>query len=152
MPAPTGSKEKFAAEFVGTFMLTFTAGCNIVGGSQAAALSIGAALGCMIYALGSVSGAHFNPAVTTAIWASGRNQISTKDACYYMCSQVAGACFAAFSFVHLMKKSAHIAPASGFGWGQMAGAEALFTFVLAYAVLTVATTAQPSKDMFGAII
>ncbi len=47
------------SEFLGTFFLVLTVGLNVLTGSLAAALSIGAALMCMIYALGSVSGAHF---------------------------------------------------------------------------------------------
>merc|ERR550514_1532675 len=44
----------------------------------------------MIFALGSVSGAHFNPAVTLAIWLSGRGVIGGKDALVYMVVQLLG--------------------------------------------------------------
>merc|ERR1719213_1215005 len=58
---------KYLAEFVGTYFLVLTVGCNVLTGSVGAAISIGSILMVMIYALGSVSGAHFNPAVTLAI-------------------------------------------------------------------------------------
>merc|ERR1719158_1188287 len=63
---------QLVSEFLGTFLLTVTVGLNILSGSRCGAWSIGAALMCMIYALGDVSGAHFNPAVTLAVVASGR--------------------------------------------------------------------------------
>merc|ERR1740127_305086 len=63
---------KMVSEFIGTYMLVITVGLNVLGGSTAPAFSIAAALMCMIFALGSVSGAHFNPAVTVAIVMSGR--------------------------------------------------------------------------------
>merc|ERR1719271_1497846 len=63
---PGHSGAKALSEFLGTFFLVLTVGLNVTGGSPAPALSIGASLMCMIYALGSVSGAHFNPAVTLA--------------------------------------------------------------------------------------
>ena len=53
-------------------MLVLTVGLNVLGKSKAGAFSIAASLTSMIYALGDVSGAHFNPAVTVAILASGR--------------------------------------------------------------------------------
>merc|ERR1719174_1447215 len=60
------------SEFLGTYILVLTVGLNVLGKSQAAAFSIAASLMCMIYALGDVSGAHFNPAVTVAILCTGR--------------------------------------------------------------------------------
>ena len=66
--APTGLGAKCCSEFLGTFFLVLTVGLNVLGKSPAAAWSIAASLMCMIYALGSVSGAHFNPAVTLAIF------------------------------------------------------------------------------------
>ena len=58
--------QKCVSEFLGTFFLVFTVGLNVAGGSPAGALSIGASLMCMIYALGGVSGANFNPEIGRA--------------------------------------------------------------------------------------
>ena len=63
---------KLVAEFVGTFMLVLTVGLHDLGKSKVGAFSIAASLMCMIYALGDVSGAHFNPAVTLAITLRGK--------------------------------------------------------------------------------
>merc|ERR1712224_663481 len=43
-------------------------------------------------------------------------------------------------------------PQPGFNWGHAAVAEIVFTFVLCYVVLCVATVKEPSKDMFGLAI
>ena len=45
-------------------------------------------LRCMIYALGSVSGAHFHPAVTTAAICSGRDKFKPQGGALYMVAQV----------------------------------------------------------------
>merc|ERR1719174_562467 len=79
LPTP-GLVQKLSSECIGTFFLVFTVGMNVLGGFTGAAFSIGSALMCMIYALGSVSGAHFNPAVTIAILLSGRNKIAGGEA------------------------------------------------------------------------
>merc|ERR1719472_785007 len=62
---------RLASEFLGTFVLVLTVGLNVLGKSPAGAFSIAASLMCMIYALGDVSGAKFNPAVSLAVLISG---------------------------------------------------------------------------------
>ena len=84
---------KYLTEFIGTFFLVLTIGCAVIGGATPAPLAIAAALMAMIFAGGHVSGAHYNPAVTLAIWLRGR--CDTKDVVPYMIAQVLGACAAA---------------------------------------------------------
>ena len=60
-----------------------TAGFNVLTASAAGAWSIAAALMCMIYAVGNVSGGHFNPAVTLSVFLGGRDKISASDAIKY---------------------------------------------------------------------
>jgi len=72
---------RLLSEFLGTYMLVLTVGLNVLGGSPAPVWSIAASLMCMIYALGTCSGAHFNPAVTIAIAAAGRNMSPRRTLC-----------------------------------------------------------------------
>merc|ERR1719238_2345961 len=56
-----GMGQKLFAEFLGTFFLVVTVGLCVLNENISGVWSIAASLMCMIYALGSVSGAHFNP-------------------------------------------------------------------------------------------
>lgn len=144
---------KLLSEFLGTYMLVLGVGLNVIGGSQAPVWSIAAGLMCMIYALGNVSGAHFNPAVTVAIVASGRDKCSPKDACMYIPVQIIGGICAAFTYVLMENgKSFPLGPGKGFSWTQAAIAEVVFTFLLCYVVLSVATTKAGLSEYFGLAI
>lgn len=138
-PQPPQSA-KYIAEFVGTFFLVFTIGCNA--GGIGAAVSIGFMLMVMVYAMGSVSGAHFNPAVTLAVLISGRNKISGLDAIFYMCSQVAGGLAATLlRWVSLPGDLPSLAPVHQvYTHGDVFVLEAIYTWALCYVVLNVATT------------
>ena len=61
---------KYITEFIGTFFLVFTIGLVVIkpGADAFAPIAIGSALMVMIYAGGHISGAHYNPAVTLAVW------------------------------------------------------------------------------------
>jgi len=148
-----GLAAKLTSEFLGTFYLVLTVGLNVLGKSPGAVWSIAASLMCMIYALGNCSGAHFNPAVTLAILCSGRGLINVVEACAYMGVQILGGICAAFTYAALMHgETFFLKPQEGFNWGHAAVAEIVFTFVLCYVVLCVATVKAPSKDMFGLAI
>src|SRR5882724_10528083 len=88
--------KKYLVEFIGTFFLVLTIGMTVIepGAGNFAPLAIGAALMVMVYAGGHVSGAHYNPAVTIAVWLRGR--CSTMDVPFYIGAQVLGATAAAF--------------------------------------------------------
>ena len=91
--APANMAEKLAAEFVGVFFLTLTASLNVAQAIVSGGLAIAAALACLVYSLGSISGAHLNPAVTLAIGLSKRGLIETGDAFKYVIIQIiAGIC------------------------------------------------------------
>lgn len=90
------------AEFLGTFFLCFAgiaailSGTSVVGGGLGLigiALAHGLALSVAVNAFGGVSGAHFNPAVTIAMLATGR--IALPKALTYVIVQLAGATAAA---------------------------------------------------------
>ena len=151
-----GPATDLISEFLGTYFLVLTVGLNVLGKSAAGAFSIAASLMCMIYALGNVSGAHFNPAVTVAIFCSGRckDKLTPVEAVKFIVVQVLGGITAAFTY-RLIRNgdSFALSPGAKFGWGEVAVAEAVFTFVLCYVVLCVAVSGTTKTDaMFGLAI
>jgi len=135
-----GPAPKLLAEFIGTFFLVLTVGLNVLSGGGAAAWSIAASLMVAIYALGPVSGAHFNPAVTCSILLSGRGKITPVEAGAYVGAQVAGGLVAGFTYKYITGAAFALAPGPEHSiLGAMMG-ELVFTFVLCFVVLTVATT------------
>lgn len=137
---------KYITELIGTFFLVLTIGCTvIVGGSGAIPpLAIGAALMVMVFAGGHISGAHYNPAVTLAVWIRGR--CDTKDVAPYMLFQIIGAVLAAI-VVKFLKGGASLEPMN-IVLGPALLAEFLFTFALAFVVLNVATAKGTSGNSF----
>ncbi|CAE7544333.1 aqpM [Symbiodinium pilosum] len=152
-------KTRCLAEAFGTFMLVVTVGLNIVSGSHATAYSAAAALMCMIYSLGNVSGAHLNPAVTVAVLAGGREKISRRDAGGYILAQIVGGLLAGLVYAayHMgsavADKSIKLVPGRGFDLVQASIAELVTTMFLGYVVLSVVTVKEPvAKDFFGLVI
>jgi len=140
---------KLLSEFLGTYMLVLTVGLNVLGGSTAGAFSIASSLMCMIYALGTCSGAHFNPAVTVAIIASGRDKCSVGDGVQYIGVQIVGGICAAFTYSAIMNGETFQLKPDAYKWHQVAIAEFVFTFVLAFVVLSVATVKNALSEYFG---
>ena len=89
MRAGESPLKNYLTEFIGTFFLVLTIGLTMVGGTEFAPLAIGAALMGLVYMGVHVSGAHYNPAVTLAIFMRGKLEGSLVAP--YMVSQVAGA-------------------------------------------------------------
>ncbi len=103
-PASSTVAQKALAEFVGTFALIFIGAGSIVAAGAAGAGAGGAGLvtiaiahglviATMVSAVGHISGAHFNPAVTIGALVTGK--ISLSDAGIYLVTQLAGATAAA---------------------------------------------------------
>ena len=86
---------KYITEFIGTLFL-------VLGAAMFGAVGATLALMVMIYAGGHISGAHYNPAVTVAVWMRGR--IELKDAVMYWIFQVAGAVAAALIVAYVFDK------------------------------------------------
>merc|ERR1719146_214071 len=107
--------KKCVSEFIGTYFLILTVGFNVLMKSPAGALSIASSLMCMIYALGGVSGANFNPAVTLTLLISGKGDMNVTVACVYMLSQVAGGLFAAYTYIAIVGEKIELLPASNKG-------------------------------------
>lgn len=136
----------YLTEFIGTFFLVLTIGLTVIDGTPLAPLAIGSALMVMVYMGGHISGAHYNPAVTLAVFMRGR--LEAREVAPYMGAQVLGA-FAASAIVYVMLDRA-FAPAPG-GDGNLPAvllAEFLFTFALALVVLTSATAKGTKGNSF----
>lgn len=129
---------KYLSEFVGTFFLTVVVGCNVLTGSIGAALSIGAILMVMTYALGSVSGAHFNPAVTIAHGIAGGPMEGDEMACYIL-AQIAGGVLGAFTYVCIFS-NAFVPNVGAYSRTDAAWAEILYTMGLCYVALHLANS------------
>ena len=143
---------KYVAEFIGTFFLTLTVCTAVLKGAPLAPLGIGAVLMVMIFAGGHVSGAHFNPAVTVAVFLRGK--MPARDIAPYMVSQAVGAALAAGAARWLAGSNPNPAfTATGSHLATAVFAELLFTFALAYVVLNVATSKDhPNNSFYGLAI
>jgi len=141
---------KLVSEFIGTYILVLTVGLNVLGKSAAGAFSIAASLMCMIYALGDVSGANFNPAVTLALLINKTHDAGTAGA--YMGTQILGGIAAAFTYSCIHGGQSFPLGAVGeYKIGQALTAEAAFTFVLCLVVLCTAVQAKTKSDNFFAL-
>jgi aquaporin Z len=129
---------KLVVEAIGTFFLVFTIGMVIIqpGAGALAPLAIGAVLMVMVYAGGHISGAHYNPAVTLAVFVRGRATLPELGG--YWIAQVCGGVVAAW-LVNGFKAAALVTPTS-LNTLPAFLAEFIFTFALAWVVLNVATT------------
>jgi aquaporin Z len=141
---------KYIAEFIGTFFLVLTIGCTVMAGGTGVIppLAIGAALMVMVYAGGHVSGAHYNPAVTLAVFLRGR--CAAKDVLPYMGAQVLGSLAAAAVAMFLRPDFVATAITADTGpvMARVLAAELLYTFALAYVVLNVATAKGTQGNSF----
>src|SRR5258708_5500020 len=129
---------KYVVEFIGTFFLVFTVGMTVMKPGDAGSLApvaIGSSLMVMIFAGGHISGGHYNPAVTLAVWLRGR--CGFKDAVIYVLAQALAGLVAAFAVLYLKGNPGH--HANPLNPLPSLLAEVLFTFALAYVVLNVAT-------------
>jgi aquaporin Z len=139
---------KYLTELIGTFFLVLTIGCTVIGGGSGVIppLAIGSALMVMVFAGGHVSGAHYNPAVTLAVWMRGR--CDTRDVVPYIISQLVGAFLAALAVKALKADAMGGVSALAAPVGAILLAEFLFTFALAYVVLNVATAKETAGNSF----
>lgn len=142
---------KLIVEAIGTFFLVLTIGLVVLepGAGALAPLAIGSVLMVMVYAGGHISGAHYNPAVTLAVFL--RRRASAAELGGYWVAQVVGAVCAALATGYLKPDTLVVAaePATG----QAFVAEFLFTFALVYVILNVATArGTTGNSYFGLAI
>lgn len=142
---------KYFTELIGTFFLVLTVGLTVLLGGPGVIppLAIGAALMIMVYAGGHVSGGHYNPAVTLAVFLRGRCPAS--DIVPYWIAQILGAVLAS-AVVRFFAAGAPITPIAP-QTGPALLAELLFTFALCWVVLNTATArATAGNSYFGLAI
>ncbi len=135
--------KKYIVEFIGTFFLVFTVGMAVRSGSPLAPLAIGASLMVMIFAGGHVSGGHFNPAVTLAVWLRGK--LPLKDVIPYWVAQLLAG-LAAGLIVNVLLNRIQT-PAEHIVVNSLI-VEFLFTFALAWVVLNTATSKGTLDNSF----
>ncbi len=138
---------KYCAEFLGTFWLVFGGcgsavlaaafpelGIGFVGVSIAFGLTVLTAA----YALGHISGGHFNPAVSLGLWAGGR--FEAKELLPYIVAQVLGAVVAAWILYLIVQGQAGFSGTGGFasnGFGELSpGQYSLVSALIIEIVLT----------------
>jgi aquaporin Z len=138
-------ERKLVVEFVGMFLFVFTVGMatNKAGAGALAPLAIGSILMVMVFAGGHVSGGHFNPAVSTAVFLRGR--MAPPEFVAYLATQFVAAVLGGLVVRYVGGSEAHAVVASS---GKMLVAEFLFTFALAWVVLNVATARGTDGNSF----
>ncbi len=151
---------KVGAEFIGTFILVFFGvGAAVLMGDKIGMLGIALAFGLSIvaaaYALGAISGAHLNPAVSLGMVAAGR--MSAGEFIGYAVAQVAGATLGALAVFAIASGKADYALAThglgqnGYGAGYLGEYslmaallfEAIATFVFVTVILGVTQDGAP---------
>lgn len=140
---------KAVYEFIGTFFLVFTVGMTVLNPHSAgvlAPLAIGSVLAVMVYAGAHVSGGHYNPAVSLAVFLRGK--LKLEDLGIYWVAQLLAAVAAAYLTLYF---KGNLSPnALDLDTPKVLLGEFIFTFALCYVVLNVATAkATTGNSYFG---
>jgi aquaporin NIP len=152
-------RSKLIAEAIGTFALLFAGTGAVVvndisGGvvtHVGIALTFALVIMAMIYAVGEVSGAHFNPAVTVGFWLAGR--FPARHVLPYIASQCGGALLA--SILLRLLFSTHATLGATLPVGGVVPAfviEVVLSFFLMFVIINVATGSKEQGIMAGAAI
>jgi aquaporin Z len=158
---------KASAEALGTFWLVFAGvGSAVLAGPSIGAVGVAFAFGIsvltMVYALGPISGAHLNPAVSVGVFTAGRMAI--VDLVVYVLAQLGGAIVAAFTVLLIARgRPRGYDPvfsglgANGYGVDSPAGyhlaacfvIEAILTFMFVLVIL--GATSKKARPAFAGI-
>ena len=151
--------KKCIAELIGTYCLVFAGTgaivINEVSGGQIGHLGIALTFGlivlAMIYAVGDISGAHLNPAVTIGFWTAGR--FPGKEVLPYIATQVAGAILASLTLLFLFPDQKSLGATLPAGTvGQSFLLEIILTAMLMFVIISVSTGAKEKGLMAGIAI
>src|SRR6185437_4239784 len=132
-PTRRPTMREYITECIGTFFLVFTVCLTVLNGTPGAPLAIGVSLMIMVYMGGHISGGHYNPAVTLAVWMRGK--LSGSQVVPYWIAQLIGAIIAGLISYFIMGKSFVVSPAPSATTVQVLVTEFLFTFALCLVVL-----------------
>lgn len=157
---PVTRLSKYAAEAAGAFCLVFAGTGAVVvdqvtgGGVGALGVSLvfGLVVLAMVYAVGHISGAHLNPAVTLGFYSAGR--LPAREIAPYLAAQLAGAVLASAALRLLFwgeATSLGMTLPSG-PWPRSLGFEFLLTAILMFVVMAVATDHRAQGVMAGVAI
>ena len=153
--------KKYVAEFIGTFVLVFVAcgtaavtGCakdQINAAYLLTALAFGLVIVAMAYSIGNVSGCHINPAVSIAMFATGK--LSLIDFIGYVAAQFAGAIAGAAALIPFVDKGASFGANSLYDNNIVLSLviEAILTCVFVLAILGV-TSKVENGSVAGLVI
>ena len=142
--------KKYFVELIGAFFLMFTvaSAVSLAGEGVIPAISIGFVLMVLVYAGGHVSGGHYNPAVSLA--AAIRGALEWKQLVPYWVAQCLGGSAAAYLALQFAKvpDTACAGCSCPFTLPQLVTGEFLFTFLLCWVVLHVATSKGTEGNSF----
>lgn len=153
----TNSMSKYVAELIGTFAIVFCGTGAIVINQQSnglvshvgIAITFGLIVMAMIYSLGNISGAHFNPAVTIAFTIAKRFQL--KQVIPYVISQLSGAFLASATLKFLFPANNTLGATLPAGTElQSFILEFILTFFLMLVIINVATGSK-EQGMFAGL-
>lgn len=151
--------KRYFLELFGTFALVFCGAGAIVmndasGGAVThvgIALTFGLIVMAMIYSIGAQSGAHINPAVTIAFWASGT--FDKKDVFPYVAAQITGAVLAsAVLFCLFPEHATQGATLPLNSYSQAFVIEVLLSFILMFVIVNVSEGSKETGKMAGIAI
>jgi aquaporin Z len=131
---------KYVYEFIGTFFLVFTVGMTVLNPNSSpllAPLAIGSVLAVFVYAGGHISGGHYNPAVSLAVFLRGK--LPAADLIAYWVVQLAAGVAAGYLTLYFKGDQPQNVAANLDTYKALI-AEFLFTFALCFVVLNVATS------------
>lgn len=151
--------KKYYAEAIGTYILVFCGTGAIIINQEmngvithpGIAATFGLIVAALIYALGDVSGAHLNPAVTIAF--ALRKVFPGKEVLPYIFSQTTGAIMASFTLRYLFPANVHLGGTAPSGAiSQTFILEVLLTFFLMFVILRVSHGSREQGIMAGMAI
>lgn len=149
---------KIAAEFIGTFALVFAGTGAIIDNSLTGkigqigiAMSFGLVVAVMIYSLGHISKAHFNPAVTIGFASVGK--FEKKHVLPYIAAQIGGAILASALLFMIFGNIGNLGATLPRGsWMQSFILEVVMTFFLMLVIISVATDSRVKPEISGIAI